>query len=249
MKGKLHETIAVESELANVDKKLREESIKTFSKESLFLGQLRELNMFDAASEHLNTTDRQELTSTVGENLDYLVPHIARHWDVVAQKDATNQAAIAEVVIDDRVILKGVSAMTLLGLETKLKELRKVFEAIPTLAPGVSWVVDDKERPGIYKTEYDEHSFKTEKDIQFKEASPATKEHPAQVAQLPTTTNVGKYDVTKWSGMYSPARKAQVLDQLDVLRNAIKRARMRANNTEIVDVKLGKILLDYILAA
>lgn len=247
MKGKLHETIAVESELANVDKKLRDESIRTFNKESLFMGQLRELNMFDDASSHLNTTERQELTSTVDENLEYLMPHIARHWDVVAQKDATNQAAVADVVIGDKTILKGISAMTLLGLETKFKELRKVFEAIPTLAPGVSWVIDKQERPGIYKTEHDEHSFKTEKDIQFKTAAPATKEHPEQVAQLPTTTNVGKYDVTKWSGMYSPARKAQVLDQLDVLRNAIKRARMRANNTEIVDVKLGTTLLAYIL--
>jgi len=247
MKGKLHETLAVEAELSNTDKKLRQESIKTFGKESLFLGQIRHLVMFDDEQKFNNTTDRQELTSTVDENLEYLFPHIARHWDVVAQKDATNQSAKGDIVINGKTLFAGLSVTTLLGLETKLSELRKVFEAIPTLAPGILWVEDDQNRNGVYVTEHKENSFKTEKDMQFKEASPATKEHPAQVAQLQTTTNVGEYEVTKWSGMYSPKRKAEVLDRLDILRNAIKKARMRANNVDIVDVQIGDILLKYIM--
>jgi len=244
--SKLHETLAVEAELSNTEKKLRQESIKTLGKESLFQGQIRELTMFDEAQSFNNTTDRQELTSTVDENLEYIYPHIARYWDVVAQKDATNQAAIADVVINGETLLTGISATTLLGLETKLSELRKVFEAIPTLAPGISWKEDEQNRAGVYVTEHTDKSFKTEKDMQFKEASPATKEHPAQVAQLQTTTNVGEYETTKWSGMYSPKRKAEVLDRLDKLRNAVKKARMRANNTDVVDIHIGDILLQYI---
>jgi hypothetical protein len=128
-----------------------------------------------------------------------------------------------------------------------LSELRKVFEGIPTLAPGVSWKSDEQNRDGVYVTEHTEKSFKTEKDVQFKEASPATKEHKAQIATLDKVTNVGEYETTKWSGMYSPKRKAEVLDRLDVLRNAVKKARMRANNTEIVDVQIGEVLLNFIM--
>ena len=140
MKGKLHETLAVETELGNIDKKLRAESINTFKKESLFQGQIRNLIMKADDQQHNNTTERQELTTTVDENLEYIFPHIARHWDVVAQKDATNQAATGDIIINGQTILAGLPSTTLLGLETKLSELRKVFEAIPTLAPGVSWV-------------------------------------------------------------------------------------------------------------
>lgn len=246
MTGKLHETLAVETELGNIDKKLRAESIGTFKKESLFQGQIRHLTMKADDQQHNNTVERQELTSTIDENLDYLFPHIAAHWDVVAQKDATNQKAVGDIVINGNTLIVGLASTTLLGLETKLSELRKVFEAIPTLAPGVSWIEDEQNRDGVYVTEHEEKSFKTEKDMQFKEASPATKEHPAQVAQLQTTTNVGEYAVTKWSGMYSPKRKAEVLDRLDVLRNAVKKARMRANNTEVVDMKIGETLLNFI---
>ena len=165
--GKLHETLAVESELANTDKKLRQESIKTFGKESLFQGQIRYLNMFDDTQSFNNTVERQELTTTVDENLEYIYPHIAEYWDAVAQKDATNQIAFADIEVDGEVVVAGLSATTLLGLETKLSELRKVFEAIPTLAPGISWIEDTQNRPGVYITEHPEKSFKTEKDMQF----------------------------------------------------------------------------------
>jgi hypothetical protein len=46
--------------------------------------------------------------------------------------------------------------------------------------------------------------------------------------------------------MYSPARKAEVLNNLDVLRNAVKKARMRANNSDLVSIKIGQDLLDFI---
>lgn len=244
--AKLHETLAVENELQNVAKKMLAESERTMGKESLFMGQVRTLNMFDQSLERENTTERKELTTTVDENLNFLFPHLARYWDCVAQKDATNQEAIADVIIDGKSILKGVSATTLLGLETKLAELRKVLMVIPTLAPGVAWEVDSQAEAGVYKTEYPEKTFKSEKDVQFKTAAKATKEHPEQVAQLPTTTNVGAYETIKQSGMYSPLSKARILDRLDVIRNAIKQARMRANNVDVVKASVGTTILGFL---
>lgn len=244
--AKLHETLAVENELQNVAKKMLSESERTMGKESLFMGQIRSLTMFDQSLERENTIERKELTTTVDENLDFLFPHLSRYWDCVAQKDATNQIAAAEVIIDGKVMLKDISATTLLGLETKLAELRKVLMVIPTLAPGVSWELDGQAEAGVYKTEYPEKTFKSEKDVQFKEASPATKEHAAQVAQLPTTTNVGAYETIKQSGMYAPVTKARILDRLDTIRNAIKQARMRANSTNVITANVGDVILGFL---
>ncbi len=246
MTAKLHEVLAVEAELGNISKKLQAESINTFKKDNLFSGMFRELKMFDEAQSFNNTTDRQELTTTVDENLGYITPHVARYWDAVAQKDATNQTAVADIVIGGEVLVAAVSSTTLLGLETKLGEFRKVLEGIPIVASGVAWKKDETMRDGIFVTEHVENSFKTEKSIEFKEASPATKEHRAQVAQLDKTVNVGEYETTKWSGAYTPKRKAEVLANLDILRNAVKKARQRANNTPVVDVHLGETLLAFI---
>ncbi len=244
--SRLHEVLAVEGELQNVAKKMLAESERTMGKESLFMGQVRVLSMFDQSLDRENTIERHELTTTVDENLSFLFPHLARYWDAVAQKDATNQAAVADVIIDGKTVLKAVSATTLLGLETKLAELRKVLMTIPTLAPGVSWIDDTQEQAGVYKTAYPEKTFKSIKDIQFKTAAKATKEHPEQIAQLPTTTNVGGYETIKWSGMYAPITKADILGRLDTIRNAIKQARTRANNTEVVHASVGDVILKFI---
>jgi hypothetical protein len=244
--SKLHEVLAVESELSNVAKKMVAESARTFTKESLFMGQVRSLKMFDNALERENTVERQELTTTIDENLDFLFPHLSRYWDCVAHKDATNQVAVADVIVDGKTILTAVSSTTLLGLETKLAELRKLISGVPTLAPGVQWEIDAQEKAGVYVTEHPEKTFKSIKDVQFKTAAKATKEHAEQVAQLPTTTNVGAYETTKSSGMYSPATKARMLDRLDRIRNAIKEARTRANNTDVVKVAVGGAIIDFI---
>lgn len=243
---KLHEILAVEGSKEKVAGKLVLESLRTMGKENLFSGQVRRLVMLDTNDAYLNTEERQSLTSTVDENLEYLVDPIAGYWDVVLQKDAANQEAKADIVIGDNILATGLPATFLLGLETKLANLRKLYETLPTLAPGIHWDVDEQERDGVFKTRHDVVSFKTEKDMEFKEASPATDHHPAQVAQLERTRNVGTFTVTKWSGMLTPLNKAQRLARLDQLLNAVKQARQRANSVKVEPTNVSKAFLDFI---
>jgi len=247
MTTKLHEILAVEGGLEKTAKKLVLSSKKQFDKENLFNGQVRTLVMFDSNQAHLNTTETIKLETTVDENLDYALKAVGKHWDAVLQKDLANQIAKADIVIDGVTLAKDVPATTLLGLESKLTELRSLFEAMPTLAPGISWVRNEADKEGIFSSRDPVTQFKTEKDIDFRILYEATKEHPAQVAEMNVVKNVGKYLTSKTSGMLTPHRKAKILARLETLQSGIKKARQRANNAIVENRQISKDLINFII--
>jgi hypothetical protein len=244
--SKLHELLAVEGDREKVAKKLTAESIRTMGKENLFTGRTRSLVMFDPDRENDNFVESTPVTTTVDENLEYLMKPLASYWDVVLQKDLSNQNALADLVVDGNVLAKDLPATFLLGMESKLAQLRQLYEAIPTLQPGFTWEVDPQQKDGIFRTRDDQITFKTEKDVEFRVASEATKEHKAQIVQLERTNNVGKYTTAQYSGMLTPADKAARLARIDVLLGAVKQARQRANATEASKAHVGEVLLDFI---
>jgi len=242
----LHELLAVENDVEKVSRKLVDESIKTLGKDNLFNGQVRVLTHFNSEDALSDTREVTELTTTVDENVDYVVDALAEYYDVVLQKDLTNQKAVADIVIDDEVLAYGVPSTFLLGMEKKLNGLRSLYEAIPTLQPGIKWDAAPSAGAGVFQSGNDVEQFKTKKDVDFKEISPATKEHKAQIAQYETVKNVGKYVTTKTSGMFTPLEKANRIAKLDKLLKAVRQARNRANATEVVSGKIGKTILDFI---
>lgn len=230
----LHEILAVEKSLETTANRLLNESIKTFKKADLFRGVTRELKMFKPEDAHLEQTEHMELTTTVDENLDYLRRPLADYWDTVLRKDVTNQLAKADVILDDGTVLaKEIPATFLLGFEKKLRELREVYNMIPTLPPGRKWIKSEIDRPGVYLDNDTVKQFKSTKDPEYRVVAEATKEHPAQVKEVARTVNVGTYLTTELSGMLSPLEKAERLSRIDQLINAAKRARMRANKEAV----------------
>lgn len=247
--AQLHEVLAVEDSLKKVANKLTLESKKTLNKDNLFMGQTRSLKMFDQDLEHLNTTTHLKLETTVSENLDYTLKAIAKYWDAVAQKDKANQVATADVIVDSVLILKDVPATTLLGLETKLNELRPLLEAIPTLPPGIEWIENpDAEKANVYKTKVPIIQQKSEKEIEAKVLYAATKEHPAQVKEYTVNKVVGNYETVQQCGMVSSHTKAILISRLESMQNAVKQARQRANTAKVEPVKVAGNIFDYITA-
>jgi hypothetical protein len=169
-----------------------------------------------------------------------------RYLNAVLQKEKTNQAATADIIIDGATIAEGVPATFLLGLETKLKQVREVYAKIPTLAPGIEWIEDTDKGDGVFKMANPEETYRTEKIIVPQIMYDATKEHPAQVDKIEEVKNVGKYTKNVWSGMMTSAQKSAILGKIDKLMRAVKKARQRANNTEIVKAEIGQALFDYI---
>lgn len=243
-KAELHQLLPVETNLQGLSKKVMEEAVGTFGKRERFTGIVKTLKMFDDARKGEEATEVQDITTTVDEKLAYVEEAVARYWDAFLQKESTNQEASADLIVEGKVLASNVPATALLGFETKLKELRAMYEAIPTLAPGIKWESTDV--PGVFSNPHEEERMKTEKTIQFKEVSKATDKHPAQVEKWTADVPVGKYVTTTTSSAMPVSRKSELLARIDKLIQAVMAARMAANSTEIVNVAIGSALIDFI---
>jgi len=245
--GKLHELLAVEGDLQGTAKKLAEEAIKTFSKPNHFLSSHQHVAMFEAEKQDKVVADvYQEMDTTVAAKLDYLSEAVAKYFDAVLQKEMTNQKAVADLVIGGATIGNNIPATFLLGMETKLRELRQVYEAIPTLAPGIPWELDETLGKGVYRMKHADEKIKTAKTFQFRVLYEATDKHPAQIEKWEDQVPVGKIITNVTSGMLSPADKSALLGRLDRMIQAVKRARTKANMVDAVEESIGARMFCYI---
>lgn len=248
--ARLHEVLAVDDEARKAFVKIGEETIKVFSdKPALFQGWVKTLKMFDEDRKQEENAAREEqaLTTTVQEKLDYFKGFAVRYLDILAQKEATNQVARADVILDgdSDPILKNVPVTFLLALEKQLSQWRTVYNSIPTLQTGMTWTEDEQRGKGVFVSNQT-MSIRTENVPVPVELSPATKEHKAQVTAINKDRPIGEYTKTTWSGMLTSARKSELLGRIDELIRAVKQARMRANNEEVIDFRASAKLWEYI---
>jgi hypothetical protein len=244
--GKLHELLAVETDLEATYKKVVDEAINTFSKKpDHFIGQHRSLNMFDESKQNENLEEHKELVSTVGEKLLYVKDFVTRYFDAVLQKEKTNQTAFADLIVDGKVLGFSLPATFLLGLETKLKQIRIMYESSPTLPPGIKWEIDNETGRGVFKATLDD-KLKTAKTFMHKVLVAPTDKHPAQVEKWEEQIPVGKYTTTVQYGMLTPAQKSRFIGRIDKLIQGCKQARQRANCAEVVSMEIGNVLYEYI---
>lgn len=248
-KAKLHELLAVEADLETTAKKVLQEAADTFNKKSdHFLGYVKTLHMFDEnrANEEEGAQESKELVTTVQAKLDYVSKSLVRYWDALLQKEATNQTATADLVVDGMVLVEAAPATWLLGMESRLRALRLVYEAVPTWAPGIDWVPDETRGKGVYKASAPVKTDKTEKAIAWKVLVPPTDKHPAQVEKWVDNPKVGVFSHQRWISSWSSAQKSDALDRLDKLIRAVKKARQRANSAEVNKRKAAQVLVDYL---
>lgn len=242
--GKLHEVLAVEGSLKSMSEKMIAEASETFTKKrGHFLGQHRSYEVIEEGSLKYGD-ESKKLETTVKQKLDYVKNHLIKSFDSTFQKETTNLGATADIEIDGKVLASGVPAVYLLHLETKLKEFRMMYGCIPTLDPGKEWKADETQE-NVYVSS-DAEQYRTEKVVKPLMLAPATKEHPAQVDKISMDKIVGKWKTKNWSGALSPLQKSTLLNKIDALIRGVKKARMRANDTEVKKVEIGKILMDYI---
>ncbi len=245
-KAVLHELLAVEADLDGAHKKILDETRLTFTKKAdHFMGQHRKLEMFieDGIS---YPEEFKKIDTTVQDKLDHMQKTEVRYFDALLQKEATNQNATADLIIDGIIIETNLPATFLLGMETRMKHLRVAYEHIPTLAPGIEWEKDSSQGDNIYKTTKPQEKLKTDTKIEAVVLYEATKEHPAQIKEVSNVKTVGKYSLTAWSGMITPAEKSEFLARIDKLIRAFKKARQRENTTEVNKRTIGKKLFSYI---
>lgn len=249
-KPKLHELIAVEGELQAANKKILEETAHVFKdKEKHFLGVHKQTFMLssDETAKLQEGEESLALTTTVPLKLEHMATHVIRYFDAILQKERTNQEAKADLVVDGATLVKDAPATWLLGLEDRLKAVRAVYDVVPTHPQGKIWTEDKTSAlKGAFVASEKEKRIKTQKITKPVVLYAATEQHPAQVKEVTEDVPVGSVVGTYYSGMVSPAEKSDMLERLDKLIRAVKKARMRANGAEVVKVTAGKVLIDYV---
>ena len=247
--SKLHELLAVGTNLDNQAKKTVTDLKNTFDKKRHLFEQ--KLVTFKSNEDGvLPVTEAQsDIQSTVQKEMEWISGILVRAIDVGHQVDMANTLAKADIVTeDDDVIAKDVPATSLLQLEKELKEFHGLLNSIPTLDPAKGFSQDETREKGIFKAR-DVNKVRTKKSAKPIVLFPATKEHPAQTQMIAEDIPTGTIQEQEWSALLTPAMKGDLIDRVEVLTRAVKKARARANELEI-DVaghKIGKKLLDYVL--
>lgn len=248
---KLHELLAVEAGLKQTAHNVLDEAKITFAKRhEHFSGDVRSYTCkveHDPSEVEEGIVDRNEIVTTVGDKLRYIMAPLGRFVDLMVTKDTANQVAVADIEIDEGIVISGVPVTTLLSMEDEIKKLRDVIAEIPTLAPGKSWIPAPDLGPEIFKMEHPEVKTRTRKVPRSHIEYEATKEHPAKVQTYMEDIPIGFYTTERTSGAITPADKSALLARVDTVFRAIKQARQRANSTEVAQRKIFYPIADYIL--
>ena len=94
--GQIHSILAVEKGLEKTSRRQSENAINRLNNKQLFSGQVRDLEMFDAADELSNERIVDNLDTTVDQVLETAFESLSDYWNVVLQKEASNQVAVGD---------------------------------------------------------------------------------------------------------------------------------------------------------
>ncbi|MCB1156221.1 MAG: hypothetical protein H7A25_09115 [Leptospiraceae bacterium] len=250
----LHEVLAVEQDLKGNSERARNQLVEMFrTKQSHFTGMKRTFRPFavdeekgESAGERLEA--QTQLVTTVHEELEKTFSEISRAIDLSYQIDEANTLARADLIVKDELIAKEVPATFLLQLEKRLKEIRAVYREIPCFDPVRIWSIDPgADKKNVLRAE-PVITIRKQKTRKYKVMVEATKEHPAQVDIVEVDEPVGEIRSYDWTGMLSLGQKAELLEQIDILIEAVKQARSRANEVAVnKEKKIAEGLVRFLL--
>jgi hypothetical protein len=251
---KLHELLAVEQERkAEVDRVRRDTAVTFEKKQTHFSGMRRTFRPFsvdeprgESAGERLEAETR--LVTTVHETLEAALRTVGQSLDLSYQVDEANTRARADIIVDDEVLAADVPATFLLQLEKRLRDVRSLAEHVPTFDPVRLWQPDPgADHKHVLRAE-PVITIRKQRTRKYNVMYEATKEHPAQIDVVEVEEPVGELRAYDWTGMVSPRQKAELLEQVDKLMAAVKRARARANAANVdTSRRVALPILDFIM--
>jgi hypothetical protein len=245
-KNQLHQLLAVEPDKKGQANKIFQETEAFFKKRPEgFEGLIKIYTPNDDGGDQLEP-ETKNLITTVPERLKYNAKALTEAIDAHVSKEETNARGDVRAGLSvGSEVFGELSATTLLALEGHLTRLRQLYNEIPTLDGTRVWKKDENELPGVWKTD-PEVRFRSIKEPKAITLAEATKEHPAQVNLVNVDKQVGRWETTYRSGRISSAQKSNLLERIDVLLVSVKKARSRANQAEVLQMKIGKKIFDYI---
>lgn len=248
MGTKLHELLAVNGNLAGQATKVRTELAATFKgKRHLFEEKRKSFTSSDENTP-AKVEEQSDIQSTVADEIAWITPHLAKSLNVAYQVDLANTEARADVLLEDgTVLLTQIPATTLLQLEKRIAEWKELIASIPTLDPAKGFRPDTDRGAGYYKAR-DVEKDREKPDREVVVLYPAVDKHPAQVQLVDVRRKVGTILEQEWSALITPAKKAELLENVEDLFRAATKARAKANEhaIETADKKIGETLLGFV---
>jgi hypothetical protein len=248
MPTKLHELLAVYTSVTGQATKLRGDLSNLFEKKSHHFR--RTIKTFHSLTENEppKVEDQQDIQTTVGEEIKWIRPKLTQQVDVNYQIDCGNKEAKADLVTENgETLLRDLPTTTLLWLEKRVAEWKDLIAAIPTLDPAKGFQPDAAQGPDIFMAR-EVTKPRTRKGKKLYIKYEATDKHPAQTELIDEDIPVGTTTDQEWSSLITPAKKAELLDQAEILSRAVSRARAKANEhaIEVKEMKIGDTLLDFV---
>lgn len=244
---KLHELLAVESNLEGQANKCRTELANTFEKKRHHFEEKKVL--FESNEENVPPVveTQSDIQTTVKSEFNWIQGHLSKLYDASLQVAEANTRAKSDVVLEDgTVLLKNVPATALLELEKRLVDVKNLVSVAPTLDPTKGFVADNNRGDGYYvaREVVKNRTKKTNRPIVLYQA---TDKHPAQTQLVQEDVVVGRIKEQEWSSMLTVDEKAKLLERVEELTRSVRRARSKANDVEVNnDLKLGNKLLNYV---
>jgi len=244
--SQLHELLAVEGDLRNKATLILQETTKTFTTKQDHFDGLNKIYTPDREDGEKIPPEMKNIATTVAEKMHYTEDALIESLNAQLSKEETNSSgkAVAELEVDG-VKLGTYSATSLLALEQAFNKIREAWRAIPTLDPARTWSKNSQRDPNTYWSDK-ETKYRFTKELTRFEKAPATDKHPAQVDIVQIERQVGRYETEFSSGRLSSKQKADLLNRVDRLIDAIKKARAKANQAEVTHVTSAKKFFDYL---
>jgi hypothetical protein len=244
MATKLHQIIAVEKGVKTRVMRFVTDKYKALQKGALFDGFSKVYAKKDEDGEDF-PPERHLVQMRVEDTLQEVADQLTEYMDIVADKDAANCNAKADVVVEGEVLLVQVPATHLLFLEKQLTDLNTVIDNMPVLDAAFDWNKDDA--TGLFKSA----PVDTTKKAKVYEPIVlyhATEQHPAQTQMVQVDKIVGTWTTIKHSGAVTADRKKALQKKARTLLKAVKFAREQANSVEVVErASVGEAVFKYLL--
>jgi hypothetical protein len=243
----LHEILAVEPDVKGQTNKVIAETERVFKNPGDYLQ--GEVVVIESLLEDEPQHDGSEklLVTTVPERTAYTLEAISKEAKVSASKAATNAVATADVILPGDVTLTGVPAEVLMKYIDKLKQVRGVLNAQPTLDNRVKWTpAEGRDNVHVAPTK---SKIGTRKVQDFEVVVAATEHHRAEIRDVSKDIPARRTTTTISSGAITTTEKMAQLKKCDQALQALKKALERANSTEVVEANDFNLILEMIQSA
>jgi len=245
-KLKLHEVVAVRKGIKSRTYGQLTELHKTAQKSDLYTGMTREFKPTDDDGETFPSENKrvQQLAEDVLKKVRKIR---TQSVDIEATQDFGNLEARADVKVDGEVILADMPVTMLIFLEKELNDLRTFVEAMPSLDDSKTWTADPNSGLHRADTAVTHKTKKVQRPIVLYDAV-VKDDHaiPAQTQLITEDVVIGHWHTTYLSGALPAPRKERLLERIEALRDAVKRARSRANDLEVERKELGGAIFRFL---